>query len=88
MAKVKGFNPPVREPVYEEETGILHWLGEFIRSIITEGYISPSDPGVIVIGQSRREGRPTQTGAGVGPQKFIRKAFTDCTNLWNSLPEE
>ncbi|MBA7562079.1 hypothetical protein ES708_03728 [subsurface metagenome] len=78
----------MREFVYEEETGIIHWLGEFIRSIITEGYISPSDPGVIVIGQSRREGRPTQRGAGVGPQKFIRKAFIDCTELWNSLPEE
>ncbi len=86
MAKTKGSNPPVRELLYEDAGGILHYFGEFFRGIFKEGYISPDDPGVDITGQSTRGARPTQQGAGTQAQEEIRQRYKSCIDLWHSLP--
>lgn len=88
MAKVKGFNPPETEFAYEDADGVLHYFGEFFRMIFGEGSVDPADPETDIIGETRRGERPTQQGEGTESQRFYRKAFKDCTKLWNSLPEE
>lgn len=87
MAKVKGFNPPVTKLEYEEEDGSLHYFGAFMRMIFGEGFVSPIDPTKDIIGESRRGSRLSQKGEGTAGQVLYRKAFKDCTLLWNAMPE-
>lgn len=86
MAKTKGSNPPVRELLYEDAGGILHYFGEFFRGIFKEGYISPDDPAVDITGVSTRGERPTQQGTGSPSQEEIRSRYKNCITLWHSLP--
>lgn len=88
MAKTKGSNPPETEFAYKDAGGILHYLGEFIRMMLSGGFPSPRDPETDLVGKSRRGNRPTEQGEGTELQRFQRKAFKDCAALWNSLPEE
>jgi len=45
MAKIKGYNPPVRQMTYEEADGSQHFLGELIRMILGDPYPSKAiDP--------------------------------------------
>lgn len=87
MAKTKGSNPPLTELVYQDASGVLHYVGEFIRGLFNEGYVSPGDPETDISGQSTRGNRPTQRGDGSPDQSQIREIFRDCSALWNSLPE-
>lgn len=88
MAKVKGYNPPETEFAYDDADGLRHYLGEGIRMVVGEGFISPRDLETDIIGKSRRGARPSQQGEGTVNQRKYRKAFKSCTILWNSLPEE
>lgn len=87
MARVKGFNPPDNEYNYTDADGVIHYQGEFIRSIFGDGSISPGDLETDIVGQSRRGERPVQQGAGSSSQKNYREAFKNCTLLWNTLQE-
>lgn len=88
MAKVKGYNPPETEFAYDDADGLRHYLGESIRMVMGEGSISPRDLQTDIIGKSRRGNRPSQQGEGTVNQYKYRMAFSRCTILWNSLPEE
>ncbi len=87
MAKIKGYNPPVKELSYKDADGVLHYLGEYIRDILSDPFIDPRDPESDIAGASRRGDRPTQQGWGTKEQERHRKNFLNCTILWNSLPE-
>lgn len=62
MAKVKGYNPPEQKFMYEDNSGVFHYMGEFLRGIFSDGYISPRDPDVDIIVKSRRGERPAEQG--------------------------
>jgi hypothetical protein len=43
LAKTKGSNPPETEFAYKDAGGILHYLGEFIRMMLSGGFPSPTE---------------------------------------------
>lgn len=88
MAKVKGYNPPETEFMYDDATGDRHYFGEPLRMVLGDGHIDPRDLETDIVGKSRRGARPSQQGEGSVDQHKYRTAFSRCTILWNSLPEE
>lgn len=86
MAKTKGSNPPVTEEIYTDAGGIIYYFGEFFRGLFREGFISPSDPGSDITGQSTRGMRPAQQGDGSAAQEVIRGRYKSCIALWHALP--
>ncbi len=86
MAKTKGSDPPVRELLYTDASGVMHYFGEFFRDVFREGSVSPRDPEYDISGQGQRGSRPSQQGLGTREQAIIRESFKNCSLLWNALP--
>lgn len=88
MAKVKNQDIPVREFSYTAADGTDHYFGEFYRDVLGEGYLNHADETKDIVGRSRRGERPTEKGLKEDARRRFRRAFRDCTQLWNSLPEK
>jgi hypothetical protein len=76
------------EESYTDADGRIHYLGEFLRQTITDGYpLESADPSEVVR-KSPRVLRPTEQGDGSAKQRPWRDCFKACCTQWDEMPDE
>lgn len=88
MAKVKDQLYDGSEISYIDASGRTHYLGEFLRQTMTNGYPLPSLNPTSVSRKSPRGNKPTTRGRGSEEQAPWRDCYQQCCDNWNAMQDD